>query len=173
MTKIVRGSIWGKIETDDTLSCIDIDEDEFKNLFQAEIGNKDETPKMEKVAKKGPAVRVIDAKRANNGGIILARIKMSHDEMADAVDRMDSSSFSSGQIESIIEYLPTKDERNSLEQYMIDGGQDAAAKFNGLCECEKFMVSMMTVKHAKRKINALLFKLQFDHCLDSIAVGKC
>ncbi|CAJ1950570.1 unnamed protein product [Cylindrotheca closterium] len=170
MTKVVRGSIWGKIQTDDTLSCIDIDEDEFKDLFQAEIGQKDETPKMDKVAKKGPAVRVIDAKRANNGGIILARIKMSHDEMAEAVDRMDSSSFSSSQIESIIEYLPTKDERDSLEQYMIDGGQDAAAKFNGLCECEKFMVSMMTVKHAKRKINALLFKLQFDNCLESITV---
>jgi len=169
LTKVVRGSIWGKIETDDTLSCIDIDEDEFQNLFQAEIGNKDETPKNEKLAKKGPAVRVIDAKRANNGGIILARIKMSHDEMADAVDRMDTSSFSSGQIESIIEYLPTKEERDSLEKYMVDGGLDAAAKFNGLCECEKFMVSMMTVKHAKRKINALLFKLQFETCLDSIA----
>ena len=38
--------------------------------------------------KKGAAVRVIDAKRANNGGIILARVKMTHDEMADAVDRM-------------------------------------------------------------------------------------
>ena len=172
LTKVVRGSIWGKIETDDTLSCIDIDEDEFQNLFQAEIGQKDETPKSENIVKKGPAVRVIDSKRANNGGIILARIKMSHDEMAEAVDRMDTTSFTSGQIESVIEYLPTREERDNLEKYMIEGGQDAAGKFNGLCECEKFMVSMMTVKHAKRKINGMLFKLQFDTCLDSIAVGK-
>ena len=33
-------------------------------------------------------MRVIDAKRANNGGITLARLKMTHDDMADAVDRM-------------------------------------------------------------------------------------
>lgn len=55
---------------------------------------------------------------------------------------------------------------------MLEGGQDAAEKFDGLCECEKFMVSMMTVKHAKRKVNALLFKLQFISCLQSIAEGE-
>ena len=54
---------------------------------------------------------------------------------------------------------------------MLEGGHDAAEKFDGLCECEKFMVSMMTVKHAKRKVNALLFKLQFISCLQSIAEG--
>jgi len=37
---------------------------------------------------KGAAVRVIESKRANNGGIILARLKMTHDDMAGAVDRM-------------------------------------------------------------------------------------
>jgi hypothetical protein len=56
-----------------------------------------------------------------------------------------------------------------LEEYMLEGGKDAAEKFDGLCECEKFMVSMMTVKHAKRKIRALLFKLQFMSCMESIA----
>jgi hypothetical protein len=33
-------------------------------------------------------VRVIDTKRANRGGIIFARLKMTHDDLADAVDRM-------------------------------------------------------------------------------------
>ena len=30
----------------------------------------------------------IDPKRANNGGIILARLRMSYDDMASAVERM-------------------------------------------------------------------------------------
>ena len=75
------------------------------------------------------------------------------------------------QIEHIIEYLPTSDERKALETYMLEGGQDAAEKFDGLCECEKFMVSMMTVKHAKRKVRALLFKLQFESCLEALYQG--
>jgi hypothetical protein len=85
----------------------------------------------------------------------------------------DDDMLSPEQIENIVEFLPTKDERNKLEKYMLEGDQDAAEKFDGLCECEKFMVSMMTVKHAKRKVRALLFKLQFMSCLESIAEGEC
>ena len=165
---VVRNSLWAKVEKE--IDDIDIDEDEFEELFKADLQAPKKTDSAANATKKkGAAVRVIDAKRANNGGIILARLKMTHDEMADAVDRIDSDVLSAEQIENIIEYLPTKDERDSLEKYMLEGGQDAASKFDGLCECEKFMVSMMTVKHAKRKIRALLFKLQFLSCMESIA----
>jgi hypothetical protein len=37
---------------------------------------------------------------------------------------------------------------------MLEGDQDASDKFDDLCECEKFMVAMTTVKHAKRKVRA-------------------
>ena len=148
---------------------IDIDEDEFKDLFEVEK-SLDIAPKVEDSLGSGKrgAVRVIDPKRANNGGIILARLKMSHDDMADAVDRINEQALTAEQIEHIIEYLPTKEERKALEAYMLEGGQDAAEKFDVLCECEKFMVSMMTVKHAKRKVRALLFKLQFQSCIEDI-----
>ena len=84
----------------------------------------------------------------------------------------DAEALSPEQVENIIEFLPTKEERDLLEKYMLEGTVDAAEKFDSLCECEKFMVSMMTVKHAKRKVRALLFKLQFMSCLESIAEGK-
>ena len=87
------------------------------------------------------------------------------------VTSSDENSMTAEQIEHIIEYLPTRDERKALEAYMLEGGQDAAEKFDGLCECEKFMVSMMTVKHAKRKVRALLFKLQFESCLEALYQG--
>jgi hypothetical protein len=167
ISNVVKNSIWDKVESE--VDGIHIDEDEFKDLFQADLkaSNILKTPTSSK--KKGAAVRVIDSKRANNGGIILARLKMTHDQMADAVDRIDAAALTAEQIENVIEYLPTKEERDALEKYMLDGGQDPAEKFDGLCECEKFMVSMMTVKHAKRKIRALLFKLQFMKCMESIA----
>jgi len=168
LRKVTRNSLWAKIDQDDELGKIKIDEEEFQELFQVEKAS-------ESAIKSGPspfapkrgAVRVIDAKRANNGGIILARLKMSHDDMADAVDRINEHALTAEQIENIIEYLPTKDERKALESYMLGHG-DAAEKFDALCECEKFMVSMMTVKHAKRKVRALLFKLQFQTCLNDI-----
>jgi len=63
----------------------------------------------------------------------------------------DENALTAEQMQNIIEYLPTSEERKALEAYMLEGDQDAAEKFDGLCECEKFMVAMMTVKHAERK----------------------
>ena len=169
LRKVTSNSLWAKIDKEGLMENIEIDEREFRELFQVEKNATTPTKtKSAEVTKKGATVRVIDPKRANNGGIILARLKMSHDEMADAVDRINDSLLTAEQIEHMIEFLPTKEERKALETYMLEGGQDAAEKFDGLCECEKFMVSMMTVKHAKRKIRALLFILQFESCVQDI-----
>eukprot|EP00977_Amphora_coffeiformis_P000258 scaffold77_cov162-Amphora_coffeaeformis.AAC.7 len=168
LRKVTSNSLWAKIDQEVDMEQIEIDEQEFQELFQAEHDEIKPATTSVMTPAKGVTVRVIDPKRANNGGIILARLKMSHDDMADAVDRINEHALNAEQIENIIEYLPSKEERKALEAYMLEGGQDAAEKFEGLCECEKFMVSMMTVKHAKRKVRALLFKLQFEKCLDDI-----
>jgi len=170
LRKVTSNSLWAKIDQEhDIMGNIEIDEEEFQELFQVERNAAVESkPKSTDGPRRGATVRVIDPKRANNGGIILARLKMSHDEMANAVDRINEQALNAEQIEHIIEYLPTKEERKALETYMLEGGQDAAEKFEGLCECEKFMVSMMTVKLAKRKVRALLFKLQFESCVRDI-----
>ncbi|KAL7564532.1 hypothetical protein ACA910_017686 [Epithemia clementina (nom. ined.)] len=170
LRKVTSNSLWARLDQDISLENIEIDENEFQELFQVEKGEEGlkACASNANANSRSTTVRVIDGKRANNGGIILARLKMSHDEMADAVDRINENVLSAEQIENIIEYLPSKEERRALEAYMLEGGQDAAEKFDGLCECEKFMVSMMTVKHAKRKVRALLFKLQFEQCLDDI-----
>ena len=166
--QVVKNSLWDTVQSE--IGAFSIDEEEFSDLFQADLKASNVLKTTTTTSKKkGAAIRVIDSKRANNGGIILARVKLTHDQMADAVDRIDASTLTAEQIENVIEYLPSKDERDALEKYMLEGGQDAAEKFDGLCECEKFMVSMMTVKHAKRKIRALLFKLQFTTCMESIA----
>jgi hypothetical protein len=89
LRKVRSNSLWAKINQDKELEDIDIDEDEFEQLFQAELAPTQAHKARSGVSsKRGAAVRVIDSKRANNGGIVLARLKMTHDEMADAVDRM-------------------------------------------------------------------------------------
>jgi hypothetical protein len=81
-------SLWAKLDNDPELKEIDIDEEEFAQLFQAELTPSQTTKSRVGGSGKRAAVRVIESKRANNGGIILARLKMTHDDMADAVDRM-------------------------------------------------------------------------------------
>lgn len=95
-TEVNSDSVWALVEEDVELNQIEIDEKEFTTLFQAEI-----TSNLASGGVSGSAtgsgggggssrnvVQVIDPKRANNGGIILARLRMSYDDMARAVDAM-------------------------------------------------------------------------------------
>eukprot|EP01083_Nonionella_stella_P100532 283648_1 len=109
------------------------------------------------------AVKVIDPKRANNGGIILARLRKSHDEIAKGIDAVDELILSVQQTTSMIEFIPTREERKALGAY-LDSGQDPSI----LCECEKFMVSMMKVQKPKEKMEAMLFKYQFPSMVEDL-----
>jgi hypothetical protein len=96
LRQVRASSLWTKIDNDPELKDIHIDEEEFAQLFQAELTPNQPTNKSlvgSSAKRKGAAVRVIESKQANNGGIILARLKLTHDEMADAVDRMYESSL--------------------------------------------------------------------------------
>ena len=84
----------------------------------------------------------------------------------------DETAMSANQAQGIIEYMPTLSERKALRDYMKASNESADAKFERLCECEKFMVAMMTVKQSRRKLKALLFKLQFRGCIHDLAHGK-
>ena len=169
MDEVNSNSVWALVDGDRDVEGLDIDEEEFAQLFQEEIVKGE--PKKGGAGGSGgqkDAVKVIDPKRANNGGIILARLKMSYDEMAKVVDTIDETAMSAEQMQGILEYIPTSAERKALRKYMTSS-RDAASKFASLCECEKFMVAMMTVKHSKAKIKALLFKSQFHACLEDLA----
>lgn len=114
-------------------------------------------------------VKVIDPKRANNGGITLARIKGSYDEIARAIDQMDDTNMDhKNKLNGILEYLPTKAEKKALIEYKESYVDTPGGGVDGLCECEKFMFSMINVHHAKRKVRALMFKLQFTNCIDEV-----
>lgn len=184
-------SIWGDLSDDETIRSIDIDEEEFTELFEASATRKEapsvqnkqssiascsstsNSMKSKKKKKMVSAVRVIDAKRANNGGISLARVKTTYDEMSKSVDQMDLGTLTAGQIENMIEYLPTKEEQEKLTEYMlgVEDEKDLVGRFNSLCECEKVMVSIMTVQHPKEKLDAMHFMLDFQPSMDSIVQG--
>jgi len=164
--KVRSTSVWALVNKDPDVEKIVIDENEFAELFQAKMDPKGISSQIDtNSGKSRNAVKVIDPKRANNGGIILARLKLTYDEMAMAVDKIEESVMTAEQIQGLIEYIPTKEEKQSLRKYMTSSGKDSSILFEELCECEKFMVAMMTVKHSKEKVRAMLFKLQFQQCV--------
>jgi len=85
---ISSNSVWAMVNDDKDIDDIHIDEAEFENLFKADISaNKNQSTSPQQ-SRKSSIVKVIDPKRANNGGIILARIKLTYEEIATAIERM-------------------------------------------------------------------------------------
>jgi len=80
----------------------------------------------------------------------------------------DESALTQEQIRGILQYLPTSEEKTALCHYL-----DAeTSTVDNLCECEKFMVAIMAVKHAKRKLNAILYIQKFASSLEELRRGK-
>jgi len=159
-----QNSVWDWVKNDDDVGQFEIDEAEFSALFQLEKQTNGYTNRAKETPPKS-AVKVIDSKRANNGGIILARLKMSYSQIARAIETMDERHFNVEQIKGIMEYIPTTDEILALQRYTHSL---QSIEHDQLCECEKFMVSMIPVADAKKKMQYMLFKLTFPPSINEL-----
>lgn len=94
-SKIDEESIWGMVTKDGeiTMDKLEFDMQEFEELFtdQSKPGDKKKKAAAggaKKKDKKKEVVSVVDAKRAMNGGIVLARIKLEFKEVENRVNKM-------------------------------------------------------------------------------------
>jgi hypothetical protein len=164
---IRSNTVWAMVKRDPDVAELNVDEEEFSRLFQAEL-NKTTVQQSSTGATEKGAVKVIDNKRANNGGITLARIKLSYQEIASAVESYDDSALTQEQIRGLLQYLPTSEERSALRKYLDETSGD----IENLCECEKFMVAIMIVKHVKRKLDSILYMQKFASSVEELRRGK-
>jgi len=166
---VSRNSVWALVVDDPDVDRIVIDEAEFAELFQrkeqlpsSSLGPRlrsSTTGESSVCPRQDVAVKVIDPKRANNGGIILARVKMSYDDISRSVDNLDETALSAEQVQGLMEYIPTSKEKESLLSY-LESSSSKHSGLKGLCECEKFMMSLMNVSHPLKKMKAMLFMIQ-------------
>jgi Formin Homology 2 Domain/Subunit CCDC53 of WASH complex len=159
-------TLWAMVERDQPwLDGLDIDRDEMSTLFSEERNGKPTLACVVQRTEPGKSVRVIDPKRANNGGILLARIKMSYHEIAMAVAMTDETAFTLEQIKGVMSLIPTADEREALQKHVDSNGGSLSS------ECEKFMLSMMSVDDAIGKLDAMFFMKRFPVSIEELKSG--
>ncbi|CAM9203099.1 unnamed protein product, partial [Ascophyllum nodosum] len=147
-------SIWAAVEES---SDIQIDQEEFEQLWveKAEVvaaKKKAEEAKKKDVKKKeGPKeISLLDAKRAMNTSIAIARIRRTHAETRQAIMDMDETALSSNVVQSLQEFMPTKEE----EMMLLNFNGDKAL----LGGAEKFMLEMIKVPKREQRLQGMLFK---------------
>ena len=70
--------------------------------------------------KKKEKVTLVDGKRANNGGIALARIRIPHDELRGHVIKLNDQAFAPEQLLALEDFLATEEEAGVLRKYKGD-----------------------------------------------------
>lgn len=158
--QVNENSLWAD-QNDDELN-IHFDEAEFNQLFvepESDKSGKAATAakaaadaKKKKEAKKQRVV-LIDMKRAQNGGIALARIRFDFDELKRKIMNMEDDGITTDQLKSLIEYLPTPEESGSLRNYR--GEMDVVGV------AERYMMTMLGFSSAEKRIQCMIYKQQF------------
>lgn len=169
-SRVGADSLWA--EDDDEEGQIDLDHEEFNMLF-VESSARAAPQSLAKGAKEALAKKqqsLIDMKRGQNGGIALARLKMSFSEVRERILKMDDTAFAAEQFRSLQEFLPTPEEALALRRFVGDPEQLGVA--------ERYMLEMLkdstsSPEVASNCLDCILYKQQLKHILaelnDSIA----
>ena len=178
-SKLDASSFWNQAK-DQSLQLVglDIDNEEFTNLFTSSINNKaatksDAKPDTKKNSSK-QKVQLIDSRRRMNGSILLAKFKVDYKALAKQVDTMEYVQAEANELRGMMQLLPTKDESLALRSYLppTDASRsEIDDSINKLGECERYMAVMLDVPDANAKFECMVFRAEFESHAESIRDG--
>jgi len=159
--QFVETSMWDKLTEEPVLAKMDVQE--FESLFCAK--KEGQMKQKEKTAEeKKDAVRLIDSKRAYNVDISLARIRISHSHIRDIILTL-GDELTVDMCTQLITIVPTPEEVDVLKTYAQD------ADVSQLANTEQFFHAVGSIPRIQKRLNLVLFKLQFDTIAGSIEEG--
>eukprot|EP01035_Chromulina_nebulosa_P021343 gene21343-27652_t len=150
-SRISSDSLWCDTDSNDIV----LDEAEFNKLFVESSSNTANHSAIDKSAKepKKQKICLIDMKRGQNAGIALARIKYAFEDLKQKVVNMEDEAFTIDQMHSLMEYLPTFDEKKIISNYK--GDKDL------LGQAEKYMSVMTDLTSAQQRLTCMIYKSSF------------
>ncbi|KAI3351736.1 hypothetical protein L3Q82_020569 [Scortum barcoo] len=167
---------WSKIEPQDLSEnsfWTKAKEDKFENnelfakltlAFSSQTKTKkeqdggDDKKQMQK--KKVKELKILDSKSAQNLAIFLGSFRLPYEEIKNSILEVNEKILTESMVQNLIKQLPAP------EQLSVLG--DMKDEYDDLAECEQFGVVMSSVKRLTPRLQAILFKLQFEEQLNNI-----
>ncbi|XP_028271255.1 protein diaphanous homolog 1 isoform X2 [Parambassis ranga] len=118
----------------------------------------DEKKQLQK--KKVKELKILDAKSAQNLSIFLGSFRLPYEEIKNAILQVNEKILTESMVQNLIKQLPASEQLSILGE-MKD-------EYDDLAESEQFGVVMSTVKRLTPRLQAILFKLQFEEQLNNI-----
>uniref|UniRef100_A0A669AW17 Diaphanous related formin 1 n=2 Tax=Oreochromis niloticus TaxID=8128 RepID=A0A669AW17_ORENI len=129
-----------------------------KSKSKKEQDGGDEKKQAQK--KKVKELKVLDTKSSQNLSIFLGSFRIPYEEIKNAILQVNEKVLTESMVQNLIKQLPGPDQLGVLAE-MKD-------EYDDLAESEQFGVVMSGVKRLMPRLQAILFKLQFEEQLNNI-----
>ncbi|XP_016192013.1 formin-like protein 13 [Arachis ipaensis] len=158
LSRAVKGSLWAEAQKSGEASKTpDIDMSELENLFSAitpSLGQAKKSKIQNLVTPKSDKVQLIEHTRAYNCEILLSKVKVPLNDLMSSVLALEESALDIDQVENLIKFCPTKEEKQVLKDY--DGDKEKLGR------CEQFFLELMKVPRVESKLRVFSFKIEFN-----------
>ncbi|RXM27941.1 Protein diaphanous-like 3 [Acipenser ruthenus] len=165
---------WSKIrpcEMSETCFWIMANEDRYENpdllaKLALTFGSKklakkeEELEEKKSIKKRIKELKVLDPKIAQNLSIFLGSFRIPYQEIKRMVLEVDEEKLTEPMIQNLVKHLPEQEQLNALVRFKNE--------YPSLSEPEQFGVVMSGVKRLRPRLNAILFKLQFEEQVNNI-----
>lgn len=152
----IDNTIWGESESP-SKTLIDVNEVELETLFSLSPPK----PAPAKNEKKLKRLSILDLRKANNGSILLTQLRMSIDEIVEAIESMDDEKFTLENLLALKNLFPlSDDEKKKFKQF---DGETSLLPLS-----ERFYIATMKMDNVEVRIDSMLMKKQFDTLMNSI-----
>ncbi|KFV75331.1 Protein diaphanous 1, partial [Struthio camelus australis] len=172
----LRRPNWSKIVAEDlSQDCFwtKTKEDRFENdelfakltlTFSAQTKSKkdQEGGEEKKMAqkKKVKELKVLDSKTAQNLSIFLGSFRMPYEEIKTVILEVNEAVLTESMVQNLIKQMPEPEQLKMLAELKDE--------YNDLAESEQFGVVISSVSRLRPRLNAILFKLQFNEQVENI-----
>ncbi|XP_036104265.1 disheveled-associated activator of morphogenesis 2 isoform X1 [Molossus molossus] len=164
----VPGTVWNEIDDMQIFRTLDLQD--FEKMFSAyqrhqelvtnasrqkELGS---TEDIYLASRKVKELSVIDGRRAQNCIILLSKLKLSNEEIRQAILRMDEQEdLAKDMLEQLLKFIPEKSDIDLLEEHKHE--------IERMARADRFLYEMSRIDHYQQRLQALFFKKKFQERL--------
>uniref|UniRef100_A0A8D2ARM1 Dishevelled associated activator of morphosis 2 n=1 Tax=Sciurus vulgaris TaxID=55149 RepID=A0A8D2ARM1_SCIVU len=168
----VPGTIWNEIDDMQVFQILDLED--FEKMFSAYQRHQEliTNPPQQKdlgstediylASRKVKELSVIDGRRAQNCIILLSKLKLSNEEIRQAILKMDEQEdLAKDMLEQLLKFVPEKSDVDLLEEHKHE--------LERMARADRFLYEMSRIDHYQQRLQALFFKKKFQ---DRLAEAK-
>jgi hypothetical protein len=153
--RVVENTIWIKGNLSQELAKVTLHGDDIEEMFaNKKVVSKDNSLSSPEKPKE---ICLLDSNRARQISIFIGSVRKSNEELVESVINMDESKLSVETTQKLMANAPLPDEISAINTYEDD--------LSLLSKPDQFIRAMMKVPRLKEKLEAWLFKLNFQKIL--------